>query len=114
MPKYLKISDVFIRPSLSEGFGISFIEGMVAGLPVIATPVGGITDFLVDKETGLFCEVRNPKSIADKVNLLFEDKSLREHVINGGMRMAMERYDWNLIAKMMKENVFDRLFADKK
>ncbi|TSC54580.1 MAG: Glycosyltransferase [Parcubacteria group bacterium LiPW_30] len=114
MPKYLKISDVFIRPSLSEGFGISFIEGMVAGLPVIATPVGGITDFLVDKETGLFCEVRNPKSIADKVNLLFEDKSLREHVIEGGMKMAMERYDWNLISKMMKENVFDRLFVDKK
>jgi glycosyltransferase involved in cell wall biosynthesis len=65
IPKYLKISDIFIRPSISEGFGISFVEAMIAGLPVIATAVGGITDFLTDRETGLFCEVRNPGSIAE-------------------------------------------------
>jgi glycosyltransferase involved in cell wall biosynthesis len=110
MPKYLKVSDVFIRPSLSEGFGISFIEAMVAGLPVIATPVGGITDFLTDRETGLFCKVRNPESIAQSVNTLFEDKNLREYVIKNGAKMAEERYDWNLVAKKMRENVFDRLF----
>ncbi|MDO8430633.1 MAG: glycosyltransferase, partial [Candidatus Taylorbacteria bacterium] len=67
MPQYLHISDIFIRPSLSEGFGNSYIEAMGAGIPVIATPVGGIVDFLKDGETGLFCEVRNPRSIAQKV-----------------------------------------------
>jgi glycosyltransferase involved in cell wall biosynthesis len=45
MPKYLKACDIFIRPSLSEGFGNSFIEAMAARLPVIATRVGGIADF---------------------------------------------------------------------
>lgn len=109
MPKYLKISDVYIRPSLSEGFGIVFVEAMVAGLPVITTPVGGITDFLIDRETGLFCEVRNPASIAQKVNLLISKASLREHIIKEGARMARERYDWNLVAKMMKEKVFDKV-----
>ena len=48
IPKYLHEADIFVRPSLSEGQGISFIEAMAAGLPVIATPVGGIVDFLLD------------------------------------------------------------------
>ena len=46
--KYYSIADVFCRPSLSEGFGISFVEAMAAEVPVIATPVGGIPDFLKD------------------------------------------------------------------
>jgi glycosyltransferase involved in cell wall biosynthesis len=62
---YLFISDVFCRPSLSEGFGSSFIEAMAAGIPVVATPVGGIPDFLRDGETGLFCEPENPATEGD-------------------------------------------------
>jgi glycosyltransferase involved in cell wall biosynthesis len=77
MPKYLQISDIFIRPSLSEGLGNSFLEAMSSGLPVIATPVGGIPDFLRDGETGLFCEVNNPKSIAQKVEKLIKDRESR-------------------------------------
>src|SRR6185369_532215 len=77
MPIYLHISDIFIRPSLSEGFGNSYIEAMAAGIPVIATPVGGIPDFLRDGETGLFCEVKNPKSIAQKVEKLIKDRESR-------------------------------------
>jgi glycosyltransferase involved in cell wall biosynthesis len=48
MPKYLRVSDIFIRPSRSEGMGNSFVEAMAAGLPVIATQDGGIADFLFD------------------------------------------------------------------
>lgn len=109
LPSYLWGSDIFIRPSLSEGFGISFIEAMAAGLPVIATPVGGIPDFLKDKETGIFCKVNNPKSIADAVLLLENQPALREAIIAGALRMAVERYDWNIVTAQMRE-VFDRLY----
>lgn len=54
LPKYLKVSDIFIRPSISEGLGNSFLEAMAIGIPVIGTPVGGIPDFLTDGETGIF------------------------------------------------------------
>lgn len=106
MPKYLKISDIFIRPSLSEGFGNSFIEAMAAGLPVIATPVGGIVDFLKNKETGLFCEVNSPEDIARKVEIYVHDKNLRDEIVENALRMVKEKYDWNMVAKDMEEKVF--------
>ncbi|MFA6339078.1 MAG: glycosyltransferase family 4 protein [Candidatus Paceibacterota bacterium] len=109
MPKYLKISDIFIRPSLSEGFGNSFIEAMAADVPVIATPIGGILDFLIDKETGLFCDIENPKSIANRVSLYLSDDALRNQIIKNGKKMVKDRYDWKQISQEMKEKVFDKI-----
>lgn len=106
MPPYLHISDIFIRPSLSEGFGNSFIEAMAAGIPVIATPVGGIVDFLIDGETGLFCEVNNPRSIAQKVEKLIKDRESRDYIVERAMEMVKGRYQWDQIAGDM-DKIFD-------
>ncbi|MEK7520149.1 MAG: glycosyltransferase family 4 protein [Patescibacteria group bacterium] len=103
LPKYLQISDVFVRPSLSEGMGNSFVEAMAAGIPIIATPVGGIVDFLKDGETGLFCEVKNPKSIAEKVLFLQEHTDARSTMVANARKMVTEKYDWNIVTKDMKD-----------
>jgi len=108
VPEYLAISDVFVRPSLSEGLGNSFLEAMAAGVPVIGTNVGGIPDFLKDGETGLFCEVRNPESIAKKVKIILDDKNLRQKLIANAKKLVAEKYDWGLIAEKIK-NIFNRL-----
>jgi len=108
IPIYLQISDVFVRPSLSEGFGISFIEAMASDLPVIATPVGGIVDFIINEKTGLFCEVNNPKSISENVDRIMKEKDLRESMIKNAREMVKSQYDWNLIASEMK-GIFDNL-----
>ncbi len=109
IPKYLKISDIFIRPSLSEGFGNSFIEAMAAGIPSIATPIGGIVDFMQDNATGVFCEVNNPKSIAEKINLLLSDDNLRQEIIKNGKALVEEKYAWSIIVAQMRE-IFDKIF----
>lgn len=111
---YLRISDVFARPSLSEGMGNVFIEAMASGIPVVATPVGGIPDFLADGSTkigralptGLFCNVRDPKSIAEKVTEFLENKELRERTTKNAKALATEKYDWSRVAKDMREKVF--------
>lgn len=108
VPKYLAISDVFVRPSLSEGLGNSFLEAMVAGVPVVGTPIGGIPDFLDDGETGLFCEVQNPDSIAGKIKLLLEDDDLRSKVIHNARQLIEERYNWDKIAPKMA-GIFDKI-----
>ena len=110
LPPYLYDADIFVRPSLSEGQGISFIEAMAAGLPVVATPVGGITDFLKDRETGLICKVNDPKNIADKVMEYINNPELKEMIIKNARDMVIEKYDWNMIAKKMKTLVFEPLF----
>ena len=109
LPEHLHEADIFIRPSLSEGFGVSFVEAMAAGLPVVATQVGGIVDFLKNGETGLFCEVNNPKSIADKVMEYINNPELVSKVVENARKMVEEKYDWDLIAKEMKMKVFDKV-----
>lgn len=108
LPRYLKACDVFVRPSLSEGLGNSFLEAMAAGLPVIGTPVGGIVDYLKDGETGLFATPADPRSVAECVRRLLEDRNLLNSLARNGQSLALKHYDWNTVAKAMHERVFKR------
>ncbi len=110
LPKYYEAADIFCRPSLTEGLGNSFLEAMAVGLPVIATPVGGILDFLEDGRTGWFCEVNNPESIAEKIDYILDEKNKDEaaQVVENAKKMVREKYDWDIIAKQMK-NIFKKI-----
>src|SRR3989338_952030 len=112
--EYLASSSVFVRPSLSEGLGIAFLEAMASGVPIIGTPVGGITDFLKDpsthsgQATGLFCKPGDPKDIADKVKMILSDDELRNRLITNGRKLVEEKYDWNNIAEKFR-GIYERV-----
>lgn len=114
LPLYFKVSDIFIRPSRSEGMGNAFIEAFASGIPVIATQVGGIADFLFDTErnpgvpaTGFVVDVESPEQIAQKVLYILDNKSAVAEVVARAQAVSRE-YDWDLIARDMKIKVFDR------
>lgn len=116
MPPYLKASDIFIRPSLSEGFGSSFVEAMAAELPVIATQEGGIADFLFDPErnldkapTGRAVDAHSPEQIARATKLFMEDREVTRRIVENARTLAFSKYDWDTIARDMKENVFKKV-----
>ena len=96
-------SDVFVRPSYSEGLGNAFLEAMAASVPIVGTRVGGIPDFLKDHETGLFCEKGNPKDIAQKIEQILSDSMLREKLIKNGYALVQEKYNWDNISKEMSK-----------
>jgi glycosyltransferase involved in cell wall biosynthesis len=106
LPLWMAISFAFVRPSLSEGLGNSFLEAMAMKLPVIGTAVGGISDFLIDGETGLIVIPGNPQSIAAVVLRLHSDNDLRQKIVQKAFSMVKERYDWNNLSISFKM-IFD-------
>lgn len=67
VPKFLNNLDVFVLPSISEGFSISTIEAMACGVPVIATCSGGPEEILEDGVTGIMVPVRDPCALAKAI-----------------------------------------------
>ena len=106
VPKYLSIADVFCRPSLSEGQGISFLEAMASGVPIVATPVGGIPDFLKDGVTGLFCNKQDPKDIARVIKKLFEDENLYLLIKKNAIELVQKEYNWDNLSNKIKRVLF--------
>jgi glycosyltransferase involved in cell wall biosynthesis len=102
IPSYLACADILVRPSRSEGLGSSFLEAMAAGVPIIGTPVGGIPDFLKDRETGLIIQEENPRDCAEKINVLLTNKELREKITKNGRALIQQQYSWNIIARQME------------
>ncbi len=103
-PLYLAMADIFVRLSRSEGMGISFIEAMAARLPVIATPVGGIPDFLRPGETGWLCPVDDARTLAEIVTQILDPQNtLTVARIVGQAGALVEKYDWRLIAEKMND-----------
>lgn len=109
LPGHLAGANVFARPSRSEGMGNAFIEALAAGLPVIGTPVGGITDIIRDGETGLFCRVEDPADLASKIIALLTNPSLVSSIVSNGRKMVEERFSWGRIASAFGE-LFRRSF----
>lgn len=116
LPRYLHAADIFIRPSRSEGMGNSFVEAFAAGLPVIATQEGGISDFLFDAKrnpekptTGWAVDKDSPKQIAEAVKDILANPEKVKKVTETAKALAFEKYDWDLIAKNMREKVFGRV-----
>lgn len=117
LPLILSACDIFVRPSRSEGMGNSFIEAMAAGLPVIATQEGGISDFLFDAKrnpdkptTGWAIDVDSPAQIAAAVVDIVEHPEQTQAVVKTARKMAVEQYDWGLVANSMKR-LFDGLMT---
>jgi glycosyltransferase involved in cell wall biosynthesis len=105
---WLRASELFVRPSLSEGLGSAFLEAMACGLPVIGTRVGGIPDFLEEGRTGLFCDPQQPSTIATAILRLLEDRPLAETIGRAGRELVRTRYRWERVAEEVAA-LYDRL-----
>lgn len=108
LPLLLKSSDVFVRPSRTEGLGNSFIEARIAGLPSLGTLVGGIKDLI---SFGIVEPIsqNNPKCVADKIKeVLGSNKKISESLPDS----VIQKYSWENITsqyvneykKLLKEN----------
>lgn len=102
IPEYLKASDVFVLPSLSESFGIVNLEAMASGLPIVATNVGGLPEIVKDGENGFLVEQKNPEKIAEKALFLLEHDDLREKISKKNREKA-KGYSWETAVERLEE-----------
>ena len=72
--------DVFLLPSLHEGFGLVLLEAMSCRVPIIASRVGAIPEIVVDGETGILVEPRNVDQLAKAMTRLLKDRALRKYM----------------------------------
>ena len=80
VPDFLNILDVFVLSSTTEGFSIATVEAMSLAKPVVVTDCGGPAEIVSDGQTGFLVPPRDPESLAEKIILLLENKTLREEM----------------------------------
>lgn len=98
---FLARSDIFVLSSLREDFPIVTVEGMAAGLPVVATRVEGNPEAIVDGETGFIVPVNDPKGIAEKLAVLIRDKQLRREMGRKGRTRAESMFSIEKTTEMI-------------
>lgn len=93
VPGVLASADVFVLSSRSEGFPVSILEAMAAGLPVIATDVGGVAESVVDGETGLLVPPGDPGALAAALERILTDRALRLRLGEAGCERVRRHFD---------------------
>ncbi|MGO2233286.1 glycosyl transferase [Marinomonas sp. UCMA 3892] len=88
---YLPYFDLFAFPSRNEGLGSTLLDVMDAGVPIIASNVGGIPDIVIDNETGILVEANDSSALKDAIIKLSSDKALQTRLIEGAKKQ-IENY----------------------
>lgn len=93
IPRVLAAMDVFVLSSHTEGMSNAIIEAMAAGLPVVASDVGGNAESVADGETGFIVPPRSPARMADRLSDLLRDRGLLLSMGSAGRQRAERLYD---------------------
>lgn len=98
----LRITDVLVLPSKEESFGVVFLEAWSFSKPVIGAGIGAVASLVEDGKDGLLFNVDDADSLAEKLSILIQDKSLREQMGVEGNKKFRENYTWDIIAEKFR------------
>jgi glycosyltransferase involved in cell wall biosynthesis len=88
---------VVVCPSRREGFGLVCAEAMARARPVVASAVGGLSELVADRETGLLVPARDPRALRTAIDSLLADQALRRRMGEAGRKRIAELCDWDRV-----------------
>ncbi len=104
-------SDVLVVPSIYEPFGIVALEGMAAGVPVVASNVGGLAEIIEHDRTGVLVYTGDANSIAWGVNRILSDSNYARWLVENAKRKVQEIYSWDAVASRTVE-VYEKSYGE--
>jgi len=103
IPELLATGAMAVRASLSEGLPLVALEAMAAGLPVIATDVGGTREVVDDGVTGYLLQPNDVQGLTRSICALAADANVRSEMGRRGREFVEQGYDWSRIAERTVE-----------
>lgn len=104
----IKAADLVVQPSHFEALGLSAIEALACGVPLVASGVGGLLDFVVDGENARLCPPQDPSALAACIGPLLSDAGARARLAARARDSVLQEYDEQVVFGRMRV-LFDRL-----
>jgi glycosyltransferase involved in cell wall biosynthesis len=98
---------VFALPSSGEGFGLVFLEAMAFGKPVVGVAAGGVTDIVRDGESGFLAPPGDPERLAQALQKLLSDASLRARFGAAGADIVRRDYSFDTFRSQLEKILDD-------
>ncbi|MDO8581576.1 MAG: glycosyltransferase family 4 protein [bacterium] len=104
LPRYYATADCVVLPSInqSEAFGMTILEAMACGRPVIASLLPGVRKLVLDRRTGLFAKPSDIVGLAKVIAVIADDPELRVRYGNAGRERALDRYTWSAVGEELE------------
>ncbi|NQV28861.1 MAG: glycosyltransferase [Rhodopirellula sp.] len=110
IPQLLSCADAFLLSSISEGIPLTLIEAMGAGVPIVSTDVGGISEVIEHGTSGLLAPARDDELLAAHLRLLWQDSECRTQLADRGCQRAVERFSLDQMHQQYV-NVYEQLLG---
>ena len=108
---WYRSADALAFPSVKEGWGLAVLEAMSADLPVVASDIAVLREYLADGTNAVLTAVGDPESLATGMRALMTDADLRERVVAGGRRVV-PRFTWDRAARA-HERIYRSITASR-
>lgn len=103
LKKYYSLCDIYVCSSKLEGFGLTILEAMAAGKPIVATKVGAISELLINGVNGILVESEDIASMSNAIINLLQNEDLAINIGNMNAKYVTSNFNWTNNAKKVEE-----------